>query len=241
MTAQTGRRRARIVAAVLAAGLATACAPAPAQDVRLFTSLPILWSESDKLGGMIDAPPHWVADALRAEGKVTALDSLEALDPDDTALLVLAQPRPLSPAENVALDAWVAGGGHVLLFADPLLTEGSGFALGDRRRPEGTVLLSPILRRWGLELLFDESQPAGPREIEVFGEDVPIDLAGEFLPTGRNPTCRTEGSGLAVLCRVGKGSVLALADAALLDASPEGRSARWAVLSALVRKARTPA
>ena len=237
--ARTGRRNARLCAAVLTAGLLAACAPAPPQDVRLFTSLPILWGESDSLAGVIDAQPHWVAEALRAKGSVVALDSLEGLEPDGTGLLILAQPRPLSPAENVALDEWVAGGGHVLLFADPLLTEDSGFALGDRRRPEGTVLLSPILRRWGLELLFDESQPAGQRAVQVFGEEVPVELAGQFLHTGRNPTCRVEGKGLAAWCRVGKGSVLAIADAALLDAAPEGRQARRAVLMTLIGKART--
>lgn len=237
--ARTGRPNARLCAAVLTAGLLAACAPAPPQDVRLFTSLPILWGESDSLAGVIDARPHWVAEALRAEGTVVALDSLEGLDPDDKGLLILAQPRPLSPAENVALDEWVSRGGHVLLFADPLLTEDSGFALGDRRRPEGTVLLSPILRRWGLELLFDESQPDGSRAVQALGEEVPVELAGQFLPTGRNPTCRVEGKGLAARCRVGKGSVLAIADAALLDAAPEGRQARRAVLMTLIGRART--
>lgn len=235
------RRLARLFAATLVATLVAACGQAPAKDIHLFTSLPILWGESHDLAGMIDAPPHWVAEALRAEGAVAALDSLQGLDKGDASLLILAQPRPLSPAENVALDAWVAGGGHVLLFADPLLTEESGFALGDRRRPEGTVLLSPILRRWGLELLFDEGQPAGLRTVEAFGAEVPVELAGQFRVTGRNPACRIEGGGVAVLCRTGKGSVLALADAALLDGRPEGAAARRAALLALVRKARSPA
>ena len=65
---------------------------------------------------------------------------------------MMIQPRPLSPQENVALDNWVAAGGRLLLFADPALTEDSAFAIGDRRRPQDVVLLSPILARWGLEL-----------------------------------------------------------------------------------------
>lgn len=230
----------------LLAGLLAGCSPAPpaapAREIALFTSLPILWRESESLAGALDpqAGPHWAAEALRATGRVTPLDSLEALDGRAT-LLVMAQPRALSPAENVALDAWVRAGGRLLLFADPLLTQHSEFALGDRRRPEGMVLLSPILRRWGLELTWDEDQPHGQRTASVFGRAIPIDQAGRFVLLDGAKDCEIITAGLAARCRVGGGQVLAIADAALLDeGAPQERMVRSSALEMLVGQAENP-
>lgn len=223
--------------AVLAA-LLGACAPAaePPSPVALFTSLPILWRESGSLAGALDGQAHWAAQTLREAGDLTTPDTLEGLDPR-TALLVMAQPRPLSPAENVALDGWVRAGGRVLLFADPLLTAHSEFPLGDRRRPEGTVLLSPILSRWGLELVWDEGQPAGPRPVSLLGRVLPVDQAGRFV--ARDSACTLLAGGLAAHCAVGEGGVLAVADAALLDEGVEqDRAARRSALQLLVETAK---
>lgn len=144
--------------------------------------------------------------------------------PADLGVMVMAQPRPLSPDENVALDDWVGAGGRLLLFADPMLTQRSVFAIGDKRRPEGTVLLSPILTRWGLTLEFDDAQLLGEREVEVFGQAVPVNLPGRFrlsLSPGEGH-CSLHAGGLVARCSVGKGIVLAVADAALLEPQPQG-------------------
>ena len=223
------------------AALLGACAPAaePPSPVALFTSLPILWRESESLADALDGQAHWAARVLREAGELTAPDTLESLDPR-TALLVMAQPRPLSPAENVALDGWVRAGGRVLLFADPLLTAHSDFPLGDRRRPEGTVLLSPILSRWGLELVWDEGQSAGPRPVSLLGRVLPVDQAGRFVVRGG--ACTLLAGGLAVRCAVGEGSLLAVADAALLEeGAPQDQTARRAMLQLLVEQAKNPA
>src|SRR5205085_2218154 len=117
---------------------------------------------------------HWAKAALAEEGPLTALDTLTPETLKGLDRIVMAQPRALSPDENVVLDNWVRGGGQVLLFADPMLTEESRFPLGDRRRPEGTVLLSPILKRWGLELPFDDDQPFGERSVAAQGTAIPV-------------------------------------------------------------------
>ena len=138
-----------------------------AYTLGLYTSLPIAWNESADIGSLLasDGPIHWALPVLKSHGEFVPLDTLAASDgtlplPQD-ATLVLAQPRPLSPQENVALDDWVRKGGHVLLLADPMLTAESAFAPGDPRRPQDIAMLSPILARWGLELEFDEAQEAG--------------------------------------------------------------------------------
>ena len=138
-------------------------------------------------------------------------DAIDGLD-----RIIMAQPRPLAPSENVALDNWVRGGGRLLIFADPLLTRHSDFALGDRRRPQDVVLLSPILTRWGLELRFDDAQPSEERLISASGNQYPVNLAGQFVATG-DGKCTISEAGLFARCSVGNGRVTLMADAAILD------------------------
>lgn len=187
-----------------------------------------MWSEGDDIAAEIrgDSPPHWAKAALAKRGPLVPLDRLSG--PSDYAplgelrRLVLAQPRPLSPQENVALDDWVKGGGHLLLLADPALTEESALAIGDPRRPQAMVLLSPILRRWGLELRFDEAQDFGEVQRKAMGMEVPANLPGHFVTAGQS-TCRLWGDGLGATCAIGKGRVVALADAAVLEREdPDG-------------------
>ncbi len=216
-----------LLAAALGLGAWLGSGRAPAQGeapVGLFTTLPILWNEADDVAGLLNdtAPPHWARAVLARRGPIAALDTLagpEGYGPlERLRHLVIAQPRPLSPGENVALDTWVRGGGHLLLIADPALTEQSRFALGDPRRPQGLVLLSPILRRWGLELQFYDVQPPGEREVRAGGLVLPVNLPGRFAIAGAG-NCRLWGEGLAVTCAVGQGRVVALADAAVLERS----------------------
>ena len=189
----------------------------------LFSTLPILWNETaefgDLLSGSDDAGRNPVRAALERRFDLSPLDTLdaEALSGFDT--VILAQPRVLSPSENVALDNYVRVGGKVVLFADPMLTGHSRYALGDPRRPQDTVLLSPILSRWELELRFDTEQASGERTADAFGVAIPIDMAGTFVAqSGENAgsTC-DPAEGLAVACEIGEGRLYAIADAAILQ------------------------
>lgn len=207
--------------------------PTGGQDVQagtigLFTSLPIIWAESDDLRSHLrgDQPSHWALTALRRHGEVRALDSLagdgsntsEAASPlGGLGLLVMAQPRALMPQENVSLDAWVRGGGHLLLFADPMLTEESAFGLGDKRRPQDMVMLSPILTHWNVQLEFDDGQPAGERQVSLREISLPVNLPGRLLVAPGSRHCAVLGEGLLADCRLGKGRVLIVADAAMLE------------------------
>ena len=224
-----------IVASSLAVWGGYSAPPAPAARpmMGLFTSLPIWWGESESIAETLAEPPqpHWVRSLLEQRYRVTPLDTLgpDALPP----LLLIAQPRPLAPQENVALDTWVRQGGRVLLFADPMLTWHSRFAIGDKRRPQDVVLLSPILYRWGLELRIDEAQPGGEREMA----GLPVNLPGWLVLTGQGHKahCDLSPQGLVARCRIGKGRATIVADAALLE--PEAASDGQDALEGLLEQA----
>ena len=189
----------------------------------LMSTLPIYWGEAAGIEEILqsDSPPPWVRSRLERHYEVVPLDTLDMLEDSGLDRVLLAQPRALSGAENVALDAWVRGGGHLLLFADPMLTGEYRFAIGDRRRPQDVVLLSPILARWGLGLEYDPAQLAGERMAEAAGTALPVNQAGRFLlaPDASDAPgeCTLSGGGLAASCRIGNGQVLLIADAAMLD------------------------
>ena len=197
---------------------ATTRPPLARPVVGLFTSLPLYWAEAPDLAAMLapEGEVHWARVALESRYGLRPLDALDGLKTGKPRNLLMVQPRPLSPAENVALDDWVRRGGRVLLFADPALTQDSAFALGDRRRPQDTVLLSPILTRWGLTLEFVEDQPLGERMASLGGVALPVNLPGRLVATPGGP-CRIEAAGLLANCRVGQGRVTVIADAALFE------------------------
>lgn len=195
--------------------------------IGLFGSVPLLFADS--VGLALNAPPPWPRAVIARHGKPVPLDSLVGEGGRNPLAginrLIVAQPRALSPAENVALDAWVRAGGLLLLLADPMYTGHSPYALGDPRRPQAITMLSPLLDHWGLRLDFDDKQPGGERRASAMGQAVPVDLPGRFsIISGAD--CRLWDQGLVATCRIGKGRVYALADATVID--PDGDDAAHA-------------
>lgn len=215
--------------------LATGCSPSetsevpvdaarePKPQLGLMTTLPILWSGEGDFADMLsaDARQHWALGVLSEQYDVAALDILADDTLRGTELLVLAQPRMLSGAENVALDSWVREGGHVLIFADPMLTEHSEYGIGDKRRPQDVALLDTILARWGLTLT-----PSTRKLETVFASlgDAELPLRAEGFFTRRDPAggaqanCEDRLGPILVSCAIGKGRAVILADAAVLEA-----------------------
>lgn len=227
-------------AALSALALLGACSPAadtpkplaaPSTEIGLLTSLPLFWPEAEDPADLLSSQGAvpWPRALIEQHHVLVPLDSLDgAQGLARVEAAVLAQPRPLLPAENVALDDWVRAGGHVLVFADPALTAHSRFGLGDRRRPMDVALLSPILTRWGLTLSVDDAAPEGERLVDdpVAGE-LPVHLSGKLAlaekPGEGAGTCRIEASGVVARCRIGRGAATVIADAALFDATDAAR------------------
>lgn len=240
------RRRTRFPVAFGLVAALGACAAGPTKrpaaeqaQLGLFTSLPIYWGEAADITAMLnsDEPPHWARAALEQQYTLAPMDVLDAESLQDLDDLILAQPRPLAPSENVALDDWVRAGGRALVFADPMLAQHSIFPIGDKRRPQDVVLLSPILARWGLVLRYDEAQAAGIRIIEDGDLALPVTRAGTFAATGQgeDSTCDLSAESTIARCTIGEGSALIVADADLLD--PHAEPASAAAFDELVTRA----
>src|SRR5690606_120191 len=205
----------RSLSAALAAALLGCAAAASAQaseqaalpELGLMGTIPIYWGEAGSVEELVSggSEPHWVRGHLERGYALRPLDTLAAADLADLDVLLLAQPRALSPAENVALDAWVRDGGRLLLFADPMLTGPTRFAIGDRRRPQDVILLSPILTHWGLELQFDVDRPEGAATVMADGREIPINRPGSFVVRDAAAGCTVAAEGLLATCRIGQG------------------------------------
>lgn len=217
----------RTTRAALLLGLLALAGPACAQDgagaerppLLLMGTIPIYWGEAGELADLINggATPHWVRAVLERGFALVPLDTLSAETlPPTGGRLLLAQPRTFSPAENVALDAWVRAGGQVLLFADPLMTGESRFAIGDRRRPQDVALLSPLLTHWGLGLQLADQPAPGLMPGDAGVAQFPVNHPGRLTALAEGG-CTVLGNGLAARCALGGGEALVVADAALLD------------------------
>ena len=186
--------------AAMGAGGRAAAEPRP--RLLLMTSLPIVWGEY----GAFDprSRPSMTYQALREEFEVQPIDSLDSKSLESGKLLLLAQPRWLSPSELVAVDNWVRRGGRAVILADPDLKWPSDLPVGDVRRPLPSSLLGPLLAHWGLTL-------EQPRRARVFTYWRPerdrkfiLDSPGYF--SGSVHARRT----------IGQGRVILLADADLM-------------------------
>lgn len=231
-------RRTRALAAALIALLLAGCARAPAAPLEdaerarlgLMTSLPLYWP----LGAGVEqiasgrAAVPWQRTALEEAYELAPLDTLAPIPglapdaPESDPLagltrLAVIQPRGLSPADNVALDGWVRGGGRLLLVLDPALTGDYDLPLGDPRRPVDTALIPPVVARWGLAISFDEREAPELRHARLGEASLPLALAGRITLGKAARGCTLTAAGAAARCRIGKGRAVLLADAALFE------------------------
>lgn len=182
-------------------------------ELFLLTALPLVWSEDFGL----DQPGSPVLQALEEEYRITLIDLPSDLP--DGALLLAAQPRALPAEELVALDKWVRAGGRMLLLADPMLEWPSELPLGDRRRAPMGYADTGLLKRWGLRL--DAPEQRGPKQAAIGGQAVLTASPGMLVALGKG--CNLAGGGLVARCRIGKGEVIVIADADILNVGSDGR------------------
>jgi hypothetical protein len=222
------RRRALVillVAAVAAMALAFAAirrepAPLPTRPsgqrppLLFLTSLPLLFGEGFSLQGGGSA-------ALKKLGTRYRLVPISVTDPGELAkgpLLLMAHP-PAQTAENlVALDAWVRGGGRVLLLADPMLEWPSKRPFGDPLRPPPGFADIGLLAHWGLRLDAPDERGAATRELGGYS----VLTISPGLLSGR---CDVSSDRHVADSRIGQGRATIIAHAHLLNLDALGSNA----------------
>lgn len=211
------------------ADLEPASAPAAERAaLGLMTSLPLYWPMGAGIEAIASgqAAPPWQRRVIEARYALMPVDTLSPIPalaegaPDTDPLaqlerLAIIQPRGLSPADNVALDAWVRAGGRLLIALDPALTGEYDLPLGDPRRPTDSALIPPVVARWGLAVSFDEAQAAAVVNQSLAGAALPLALSGQITVSGSD--CTMLAAGAAAQCRVGEGQVTLIADAAVFE------------------------
>ena len=190
--------------------------------IGLMTSLPILWGEANGIDEIIsqNPVPAAVYSKLQKNHDVQIYNHFDALEKNGLDMFVLAQPRGLTPHEFSALDKWVRAGGKALILADPHLAWPSKFAIGDKRRPLFTTLLSPLFKHWGFELIVEANENIEPQLIDVEGFVVLTAGTGKFVKDQSSPEqtdCLISNNGIVIDCEIGKGRAVVLADADFVD------------------------
>lgn len=175
------------------------------------TALPLVWGEGDT-ADILQGRSRRSETLKRLDARfdVRAIDMVSAktLRHD---IAILAQPRRLSSRELVTFDKWVRRGGRAMIFADPELLGSSNYPLGDNRRAPPVTLLDPLFKHWGVDL-GDSDKVI--RTVTVGGTKVAFAGAASW----------TFGSNCAAIipeaidCRIGKGRVILVGDADILDA-----------------------
>lgn len=198
--------------------------------LAIATSLPIVWGEAlsggnEGFAAALDGRAK-SAPALEALERRFAVNMLDAIDvrslpkpTDRDAVLLMAHPGALSPAEMVALDGWVRQGGKTLILADALLVWEPPFAIGDPRNPPVTSLLTPLLDHWGLELALSANDNAQITQIWDEGEPLLLPASGYFVERREadGVSCTLTRGGIRADCTVGKGRAILLSDADMLQ------------------------
>ena len=201
--------------------------PTTRSALLLLTSLPLLFNEDFSLN-------HGGSPALKALHLRYRMMPISVTDPAELArggLLLMAQPQAQTPENLVALDAWVRGGGRLLLLADPRLEWPSRLPLGDPTRPPPMFVDTGLLGHWGLRL--DAPDERGAAKRSLGGYEVMTVSPGALY--GR---CPTSSDRLIARCRVGRGEVTVIADADLLDVDQLGRDGGHNVDAVLAELAR---
>ncbi|HET9427674.1 MAG TPA: Gldg family protein [Allosphingosinicella sp.] len=179
--------------------------------VTVLTSLPIVWGEAGPFEPGAGPAQSW--RELQREFTLRPIDYIDSESLRSTRLILLAQPRQLSPQELVALDEWVRGGGRILILADPVLLWPSPLPPGDVRRPISTNMLTPLLSHWGIAV-----RP-GDDVVRIHRlDDRQLRMAGTGTLSSENRNCRQEAS-FVLDCGIGRGRAIVVADADLLHDS----------------------
>ena len=198
-------------------------APSPPTKLRVavLSALPLGgrmagFGADARLGAPVPSSPIYTA--LAGDFVLRTLSNVAGVASDETLLLI--QPAALPPADLVAIDAHVRGGGHALILADGLYSAALEHrASGDATDAPVTSLLTPLLSHWGLELDAPDGLVERGTVVHIDGEKLHLFSPGRFRLTGSEGACRLFADGYIADCRIGAGRALLVSDADMVDAA----------------------
>lgn len=204
-----------LLALLLLAGPLHAEPPAARPILPILTGLPLFWGEGP-VGSVLQLLSVRSSLLMEIEGRylVEAVDTFDADHFAQRQLLLAIQPASLPAEEFVALDAWIRRGGRALIFADPDLVWPTGFAVGDRRRPPASTLLDPLFKHWGLRLV---GKRTAPQRVAAEIDGITVTMINPGVWHRSMGGCAVAESGHVATCLLGKGQVILIADADMLD------------------------
>ena len=125
--------------------------------VGIISSLPL----ETGAGGMAAAlqgqvQPFMIYEELRQTFTTKLIEQSFDRIPADVSMLVIAHPAPLPPQELYAIDQYVLGGGHALIFLDPMSEVAMAAQGGGQMTAPSSSDMKPLLRAWGVN--YDSSK-----------------------------------------------------------------------------------
>ena len=120
-----------------------------------------------------------VLEQLRQNYEVRDLSTSSDSIADDVDVLMIAQPQKLSPKTQYAIDQYVLGGGHVLVFADPYSEFSAGHRSPMMQQTGATAAdFDKMLNAWGVNLIKGKlvADRLAATKVNFGGEDAePVD------------------------------------------------------------------
>lgn len=187
--------------------------------LALMSSIPLILGEVDvEQMARGESDPSAAYLLLKQYYDIVPIDTIDDRL-SEVKLLLLAQARPLSASELVAVDQWVRQGGNIIILSDVALQWPSDYALGDKRRPLFTSLLSPLFVYWGLEQLF-LIEDINEQMISLGDYNVTTVTPSEWAlieNDSQNVDCKLSDNRFEANCRVGKGKAILIGDSDFIN------------------------
>jgi len=132
--------------------------------IGIVSSLP-LESGAGGIAAMLQgqAQPFMIYEELRQSYTTKMIGPNFDRIPADVTLLVLAHPPPLPPKQLYAIDQYVLGGGHALVFLDPMSELAQASQGGGQGMAPSSSDMKQLLRVWGVD--YDSSKVVLDRQL----------------------------------------------------------------------------
>lgn len=130
--------------------------------IGLISSLPLEGSYGNPMMGGGGTPPWTIASEMHQQFDVRDLDASTDKIDSDVDVLMVVHPKDLTAQTEFAIDQYVLGGGHALIFVDPN-AETDASATPMMMSGATSSDLKRLLSTWGVELV--PGMVAGDREL----------------------------------------------------------------------------